>query len=52
MRQVLLVTGGSSHDGYGNDIDSTEILAADQASWKFGPNLPRELLYFLMKLNS
>ena len=41
--QVLLVTGGS---GDGTDIDSTEILAADQGSWKFGPNLPRKLMSF------
>ena len=40
LRQVLLVTGGSN--GY---VDSTEILAENQASWKFGPNFLRKLTF-------
>ena len=41
------MTGGSIYPaGYGNDVASTEILAEDQASWKFGPNLPRKLYAF------
>ena len=47
--QVLLVTGGSG-GGYGNDIDSTEFLAEDQASWQFGPNLPRKPFAFSHKI--
>ena len=38
--QVLLVTGGSSDNGYGNDIDTTEVYVHATAEWKFSARLP------------
>merc|ERR1719400_521641 len=38
--KVLLVTGGSSDNGYGNDIDTTEVYVHATAEWKFSARLP------------